>query len=102
MRSATFVSKRTEVKGMKQPSPSALFCWVGPFRIGDYLAKVVSGRDSRPPDAPGVYVLSEQAWNGLPDRRAGLIYAGQTHYLRYRIGQLLCDLLGFTGDDPAD
>ena len=87
---------------MEQPDGSAVFCWAGPFRIGDYLAGVVSERDSRPPDAPGVYVLSEQAWKGIPDGRADLIYTGQTHYLRYRIGQLLCDLLGFTGDDPAD
>lgn len=67
-----------------------------------YLARVVSGRGSRPPDAPGVYVLSEHAWQGIPDRQAIIIYAGQAPYLRYRIGQLLCHLFGFTGDDPAD
>jgi hypothetical protein len=81
---------------------TAGFCWMGPFRIDQYLATVVTARDSRPPDAAGVYVLSERDWKGMPDERANLIYAAQAPYLRYRIGQLLCDLLGFTGEDPAD
>lgn len=81
---------------------SAALCWAGPFKIGEYLAGVVSGQSPRLPDAPGVYVVSERTWSGVPDRTGNLLYAGQAPYLRYRIGQLLCDLLGFTSDDPAD
>jgi hypothetical protein len=91
-----------EVQGAKSDNGAAPLCWVGPFKIGEYLADVVSGQNPRPPDAPGVYVVSERTWKGLPDRVSNLIYAGQAPYLRYRIGQLLCDLLGFTSDDPAD
>lgn len=72
--------------------------WSSPVRIGDYLAGVLRDHDARPPDAPGVYLVSERAWQESPNRQAGVIYAGQASYLRYRIGQLLSDLFGFTGD----
>jgi hypothetical protein len=81
---------------------SAAFCWAGPFRIGDYLANVTRQREARPPDASGVYVLTERTWQTMPTKQANIVYAGQAQYLRYRIGQLLCDLFGFTGDDSAD
>jgi hypothetical protein len=76
--------------------------WAGPFMIGDYLGNVVRDRNLRPPDAPGVYVISERSWQLLPNREAGILYVGQAQYLRYRIGQLLPDLFGFTSDDRAD
>lgn len=38
----------------------------------------------------------------MPDGAGKLLYAGRASYLRYRIGQLLCGLLGFTSDDPTD
>jgi len=76
--------------------------WRGPFRIGYYLSNVVRDRRLRPPDLPGVYVVSERSWLAPPNRESGIIYVGQAHYLRYRIGQLLMDLLGFTSDDRAD
>jgi hypothetical protein len=90
------------VKPTEHSNGSARLCWVGPFRLDQYLASVVSRQKLRPPDAAGVYILSEHTWEGIPDARANLIYAAQAPYLRYRIGQLLCDLLGFTGEDPAD
>jgi hypothetical protein len=90
------------VSAARDHNGSAASCWVGPFRIGDYLARVVAGRDSRPPDAPGIYVLSEHAWKPVPTRQANIIYAGQARYMRYRVGQFLSDLCGFTGDDPAE
>ena len=76
--------------------------WAGPFRVGDYLANVVRDRNLRPPDAPGVYVVSERIWQVLPNRQAGILYVGQAQHLRYRLGQLLPDLFGFTSDDRAD
>jgi len=74
----------------------------GRFRFGEYLGNVVRDRNLRPRDAPGVYVVSERSWKLLPNREAGILYVGQAQYLRYRIGQLLPDLFGFTSDDRAD
>ena len=74
----------------------------GPYMIGDYLRNLIRHRDSRPPDASGVYFVSELPWYEIPTRASGIIYVGQARYLRRRIGQLLGDLLGFTGDDHGD
>ena len=77
-------------------------CWEGVCRIGDYLSNVMRDRDSRPPESLGVYVLSERPWDEMPTKASGIIYVGQARYLRRQIGELLCDLLGFTGDDYCD
>jgi hypothetical protein len=49
-----------------------------------------------------VYVVSERSWHLLPNSEAIILYVGQAQHLRYRIGQLLPDLFGFTSDDRAD
>ena len=81
---------------------AAALCWTGVCRIGDYLSNVIRDRDSRPPESSGVYVVSERPWHEMPTKASGIIYVGQARYLRRRIGELLCDLLGFTGDDYSD
>jgi hypothetical protein len=75
--------------------------WDGPHRIGDYLGGVAHNPSKRPPEAAGVYVVSEQAWRDVPTKADRILYVGQAAYLRYQIGRLLCDLLGFTGDNPS-
>jgi hypothetical protein len=91
------------VGGVTNGNGATLLTWAGrPFKIGEYLSAVGCGHNPRPPDAAGVYVVSEKTWKGAPDATANLLYAGQARYLRYRIGQLLRDLLGFTSDDAAD
>jgi hypothetical protein len=75
--------------------------WIGPFRIQEYVRHVVRDRKLRPPDAPGLYVLTERSWAGPPAREANVLYVGQAKYMRYRIGQFLSELVGFTSDDPA-
>ncbi len=75
--------------------------WQGPHKIGDYLATVVHSPWQRPPEAAGVYLVSEKPWRGLPTEADRILYVSQAAYLRYQIGRLLCDLLGFTGDDPS-
>ena len=79
----------------------ALGQWIGPFKIRDYLCHVVRDQQSRPPDSPGLYLLSQRPWQHSPRGEAGVLYVGQAKYLRYRVGQFLSDLLGFTSDDPA-
>jgi hypothetical protein len=74
----------------------------GACQIAEYLETVVRSPDLRPPDAPGVYVISEQPWREMPSKTSGILYVGQAMYLRRRIGQLLCDLMGFTGDEYSD
>ena len=76
--------------------------WAGPFQIGSYLANAVRSADSRPPEAPGVYIVSERQWHGMPDPTCGLLYVARVAYVRYRIGQLLCEMCGFTGDSIED
>ena len=75
--------------------------WVGPFRIQEYLCHVMRDRELRPPDAPGLYVLTERSWARAPAREANVLYVGQAQYLRYRIGQFFSELVGFTSDDSA-
>src|SRR5579885_3585104 len=79
----------------------ARMSWQGPHKIGDYLATVVHSPWQRPPEAAGVYLVSEKPWRGLPTEADRILYVSQAAYLRYQIGRLLCDLLGFTGDDPS-
>jgi len=76
--------------------------WVGPYQISSYLANAVRDPSPRPPEAPGLYVLSERPWHDLPDDTCGLIYVGRAAYIRYRIGQLLCEMCGFTSDTIDD
>jgi len=76
--------------------------WAGPFQIGSYLANAIQFADSRPPEAPGVYIISERQWGALPDTTCGILYVARAAYVRFRIGQLLCDMCGFTSDGPKE
>ncbi len=76
--------------------------WTTAYRIGNYLGSVIRDQGARPPDSAGVYVVSERSWDETPSRSSGIIYVGQARYLRSRIGSLLCDLLGFTGDEYGE
>jgi hypothetical protein len=75
--------------------------WEGPHRIGDYLGSVAHSPWKRPPEKAGVYIVAEKPWRDLPSKADGILYVGQATYLRYQIGRLLCDLLGFTGDSTS-
>jgi hypothetical protein len=75
--------------------------WAGPHKINDYLGSVAQSPWKRPPEAPGVYIVSEKPWRDLPTEADGVLYVGQAAYLRYQIGRLMCDLLGFTSDNPS-
>ena len=75
--------------------------WEGPHRISDYLGNVANSPWKRPPEGPGVYIVSENPWRDMPAHNANILYVGQAAYLRYHVGRLFCDLLGFTGDNPS-
>ncbi len=75
--------------------------WEGPHKIGDYLGGVAHSPWKRPPERAGVYVVSEKPWRDVPTEADKILYVGQAAYLRYQIGRLLGDLLGFTGDNPS-
>jgi len=75
--------------------------WTGPHKIGEFLNTVAHSSGSRPPEKAGVYVICENPWKDVPTTSDGVLYVGQALYLRYQIGRLLCDLLGFTGDNPS-
>ena len=81
---------------------ASVICWTRAYRIGDYFGNVIRHRDSRPPESEGVYVVSEDPWDEIPNKSSGIIYVGQARYLLSRIGALLCDLLGFTGDEYSE
>jgi hypothetical protein len=72
--------------------------WVGPYQISSLLGDA----DARPPEAPGLYIVSERPWSGMPNLNAGLIYVGRAAYIRYRMGQLLCEMCGFTSETTED
>lgn len=76
--------------------------WEGAYRIRDFLDDSVRRPEIRPRDCPGVYVLSQRRWREAPDEKCGLLYVGQSPYLRFRIGEFFTDLLGFTSDDFGD
>ena len=75
--------------------------WSGPHGIGDYLASVARSQWKRPPETPGVYLIAERAWRNLPAKADMILYVGRAASLRYQIGRMMCDLLGFTGDDSS-
>jgi hypothetical protein len=75
--------------------------WEGPYKISDYIGSVARKPSKRPPEGRGVYILSERSWRDIPTRDADVLYVGQALYLRFNIGRLFCDLLGFTSDDPS-
>ncbi len=76
--------------------------WVGPYQISSYLGNAVRDADAQPPEASGLYIVSQRPWSGMPDVNAGLIYVGRAAYIRYRIGQLLCEMCGFTSETTED
>lgn len=75
--------------------------WEGPQKISDYLGSVARSPGKRPPEGPGVYIVSENSWRDLPTPDDNILYVGPAAHLRYHIGRLVCDLLGFTGDSPS-
>jgi hypothetical protein len=73
--------------------------WVGPFRLRDLLEHCMDDRQPWPPEANGVYVVSERRWRGVPTKRAGILYAGgntgNSPRFLTRVGDLIADMLGF-------
>jgi hypothetical protein len=65
--------------------------WEGPLRIGEVATNTL-----RPPEGPGLYIISKEKWSERPDSAAHVIYVGQAGILRRRAGELVAALLGFS------
>jgi hypothetical protein len=76
--------------------------WIGPFRLGDYLDGCIDPTHERPPEAPGVYIVSRDSWSGRPTASCQALYVGanpkRPTYFRQRVGFLVMAMLGFSGD----
>ena len=48
-----------------------------------------------------IYIVTERSWTGTPQAETGILYFGQTSSLRYRVGQLVAEILGFTTETPG-
>jgi hypothetical protein len=76
--------------------------WSVPYRIGDYLSDPISRIRLRPPTDNGLYVVSLRPWqNAAPQQTDAVLHVGQSGNLRQRLGQLIGDCFGYTGDNPA-
>lgn len=77
--------------------------WHGPFLIGDWLRRIHLDADLRPPEHHGAYLVSMLPWTGSPTAECQPLYVGgQTgrhSCLRSRMGALVSDGLGFSGND---
>jgi hypothetical protein len=62
----------------------AAMSWEGPHRISDYLGNVANSPSKRPPEGPGVYIVSENPWRDMPTHNDNILYVGQVlgMYLR--------------------
>jgi hypothetical protein len=68
--------------------------WAGRYQIGSYLANAVQSADWRPPEAPGVYIVSEHEWRDVPDSTCGLLYVAKAAYVRYRLANFCVKCVG--------
>lgn len=79
--------------------------WVGPFKIDELLDHMMESFHERPPEAKGVYLISQRPWNGKPTAKCDPLYVGSTmgksKRLRTRIGDLIADLFGFFGEETG-
>jgi hypothetical protein len=79
--------------------------WVGPFRLKEMLQNCLDHAQETPQEAGGVYVVSEKAWTGAPDKQAGVLYVGgntgESDRFKTRIGDLIADMFGFFGSSTG-
>jgi len=83
--------------------------WTGPHTIEELLENSLDPSFPRPPEAKGVYVLSEKPWRGKPRRQqtkaCNPLYVGgntgKSARFRTRIGDLIADVFGFFGNETG-
>jgi hypothetical protein len=73
--------------------------WVGPLTIDQLLDGSLDGSCPKPPEANGVYLISQKRWNGSPTPDCTPLYVGGNErnpkLFRKRIGDLIADMFGF-------
>ena len=79
--------------------------WVGPFTIDELLDRMMESANQRPPEAKGVYLISQKPWNWKPTAECNPLYVGsntgKSKRFRTRIGDLIADLFGFFGEETG-
>jgi hypothetical protein len=72
--------------------------WEGPITINHLLDCGISGSDVWPPDANGVYFISEKPWTRIPGDDSVPLYVGsntgKSLRFRTRIGDVIADAFG--------
>jgi hypothetical protein len=89
-------------KNKEPPRPDAgtplLRRWVGPFRLREYLERSIDPKQEWPPEKPGVYVVSVDAWDSEPSALSRVLYVGANPgspvRFRIRVGELVIAMLG--------
>jgi hypothetical protein len=79
--------------------------WMGPYTIDQLLDSISTTSRPRPPEADGVYLISQKAWTGRPSIDCIPLYVGsntgQSKRFRTRIGDLIADTFGFFGTETG-
>ena len=79
--------------------------WIGPYTIDELLDSFLKPSHPRPSEDKGVYLVSENPWNGEPTCDCIPLYVGSntgmSKRFRTRIGDLIADMFGFFGTETG-
>jgi len=79
--------------------------WIGSYTIDELLDSFLKPSHPQPPEDKGVYLISENPWNGKPTRDCIPLYVGsntgKSKRFRTRIGDLIADMFGFFGTETG-
>jgi hypothetical protein len=79
--------------------------WKGPYTINRLLGSLLEPPNLRPPEAHGVYLISQKSWENQPAKDCIPLYVGSntgtTERFRIRIGDLIADMFGFFGSEKG-
>jgi hypothetical protein len=88
-----------------RPNPDVDLNWIGPFQIREILDRCTDPERAVAPESGGIYLVSDAAWNGEPDKACRPLYVGsntgRSARFRTRLGDLLADLFGFFGAETG-
>lgn len=81
------------------------YVWEGSFPVSRLLETCIAPDWPAPPEAGGVYLVSELPWSKCPTVECRPLYVGsntgRSPRFRTRIGDLFADLFGFYGEETG-